>query len=148
MTRAAIGFAERIGVQTPMIVFNGALVIEPVSGQIIYENPIPLDLTREILRMAEEMGVYIQYFDRDQYYFARRCSYANAYGAHVGFAGIETKQPLSEWVTQPAAKLLADTRPEQRDEICAKFRERFGDSEDFEIVTVRGLGYKAVKKVE
>lgn len=127
MTSAAVGFARQLGVEAPMIVFNGSLVYDPVRREAIYENPIPLDLTREILRAAEDMGVYIQYFDRDQYYFARRCSYANAYGAHVGFAGIETKQPLSEWVTQPAAKLLADTRPEQRDEICAKFRERFGD---------------------
>ena len=29
-----------------------------------------------------------------------------------------------------------------------RLRERFRDCEDFEIVTVRGLGYKAVKKVE
>lgn len=126
MTRAAIGFAERIGVQTPMIVFNGALVIEPVSGQIIYENPIPLDLTREILRMAEEMGVYIQYFDRERFYYARKCSYSAAYGAHVGFGGVEVGQPMSEWVTQPAVKLLIDTRPEVRDAVCAQFQAAFG----------------------
>lgn len=29
-----------------------------------------------------------------------------------------------------------------------RLRDRFGDCTDFEIVTVRGLGYKAVKKVE
>lgn len=27
-----------------------------------------------------------------------------------------------------------------------RLRERFRDNEDFEIVTVRGLGYKAVRK--
>ena len=27
-----------------------------------------------------------------------------------------------------------------------RLRERLGDNDDFEIVTVRGLGYKAVKK--
>ena len=127
MTSAAVGFARQLGVDSPMIVFNGGLVYDPVHENVIYENPVPLDLTREILRMAEEMGVYIQYFDRDHYYFERRCSYANAYGAHVGFAGIETKQKLSEWVAQPASKLLIDTRPEIRDEVCAKFREAFGD---------------------
>ncbi|MGM9603413.1 MAG: helix-turn-helix domain-containing protein, partial [Faecousia sp.] len=29
-----------------------------------------------------------------------------------------------------------------------RLRDRFADCSDFEIVTVRGLGYKAVKKVE
>ena len=53
------------------------------------------------------------------------------------------------------------TRPQLMDEIWGMFsetdertvnthinrlRERFGDCDDFEIVTVRGLGYKAVKK--
>ena len=127
MTSAAIGFAQQIGVDSPMIVFNGGLVYDPVHRRAIYENPVPLPLTREILQMAEEMGVYIQYFDRDNYHFEKRCSYANAYGAHVGFAGIETKQKLSEWVTAPAAKLLIDTKPEIRDELCEKFRQAFGD---------------------
>lgn len=127
MTSAAIGFARQIGINAPLIVFNGGLVYDPADDQTIYENPIPLELTREILRMAEDMGVYIQYFDRNDYYFARRCSYANAYGAHVGFAGIETGCPLSGWVTRPAAKLLVDTRPEIRDEVCEKFRAAFGD---------------------
>lgn len=55
------------------------------------------------------------------------------------------------------------TRPQLMDEIWGMFsetdertvnthinrlRERFSDCRDFEIVTVRGLGYKAVKKVE
>lgn len=127
MTSAATGFARKIGVDSPMIVFNGALVYDPVRDEAIYENPIPLDLTREILRASEDMGVYIQYFDRNDYYFVRRGSYANGYGAHVGFAGIETGVPLSEYVQQPAAKLLAITRPEDRDAVCAQFRRQFGD---------------------
>lgn len=55
------------------------------------------------------------------------------------------------------------TRPQLMDEIWGMFsetdertvnthinrlRDRFSDCDDFEIVTVRGLGYKAVKKVE
>lgn len=127
MTSAAVEFARQIGIDTAMIVFNGGLVYDPVRDHTIYNNPIPFDLTQEILRRAEEMGVYIQYFDRRNYYFARRCSYANAYGAHVGFAGIETKQALSEFAKEPACKLLIDTRPEIRDELCEKFRADFGD---------------------
>ena len=126
MTSAALPFARQFGANAPVIVFNGGLVYDPVRQSAIYENPIPLALAREILRMAEQLGVYAQYFDRERYYFANRCSYANAYGAHVGIAGIETRQPLSQWITQPAAKLLMDTRPEQRDAICARFQQAFG----------------------
>lgn len=127
MTSAAVGFAQRLGVDSPMIVFNGGLVYDPVKHSTIYENPIPLPLTLEILRMAENMGVYAQYFDHDNYYFEKTCSYANAYGAHVGFAGKVTGRKLSDWVSAPAAKLLMDTRPEHRDEICARFQQAFGE---------------------
>lgn len=127
MTSAAVGFARQLDIVSPMIVFNGGLVYDPLKDHVIYEKPIDLALTREILRMAENMGVYAQYFDRESYYFERVCSYANAYGAHVGFAGKATGCKLSEWITAPAAKLLMDTRPEQRDAICAEFRQAFSD---------------------
>ncbi|MDD6188972.1 MAG: response regulator transcription factor [Clostridiales bacterium] len=43
-----------------------------------------------------------------------------------------------------------DTETESRtvDVHINRLRDRFRDSDDFEIVTVRGIGYKAVKKVE
>ncbi len=41
----------------------------------------------------------------------------------------------------------SDTDERTVDVHINRLRERFRDSEDFDIVTVRGLGYKAVKKI-
>ena len=80
--------------------------------------------------------------------------------------GVETILPQKEFYL--LYKLLSYpnkifTRPQLMDEIWGMFsetdertvnthinrlRDRFADCTDFEIVTVRGLGYKAVKKVE
>ncbi len=40
----------------------------------------------------------------------------------------------------------SDSEPRTVDVHINRLRDRFRDSEDFEIITVRGLGYKAVKK--
>lgn len=84
----------------------------------------------------------------------------------VTIHGEETTLPQKEFYL--LYKLLSYpnkifTRPQLMDEIWGVFsetdertvnthinrlRERFSDCSDFEIVTVRGLGYKAVKKVE
>ena len=40
------------------------------------------------------------------------------------------------------------TDPRTVDVHINRLRDRFSDCKDFEIVTVRGLGYKAVKKVD
>lgn len=83
----------------------------------------------------------------------------------VTFHGEETILPQKEFYL--LYKLLSYpnkifTRPQLMDEIWGMFsetdertvnthinrlRDRFADCKDFEIVTVRGLGYKAVKKV-
>lgn len=82
----------------------------------------------------------------------------------VTIHGVETILPQKEFYL--LYKLLSYpnkifTRPQLMDEIWGMFsetdertvnthinrlRERFSDCEDFEIITVRGLGYKAVKK--
>lgn len=84
----------------------------------------------------------------------------------VTIGGTETILPQKEFYL--LYKLLSYpnkifTRPQLMDEIWGMFsetdertvnthinrlRERFADCTDFEIVTIRGLGYKAVKKVE
>ena len=84
----------------------------------------------------------------------------------VTIHGAETILPQKEFYL--LYKLLSYpnkifTRPQLMDEIWGMFsetdertvnthinrlRERFSDCKDFEIITVRGLGYKAVKKVE
>ena len=40
----------------------------------------------------------------------------------------------------------SDATPRAVDVYMTKLREKFADCDDFEIVTVRGLGYKAVPK--
>ena len=40
----------------------------------------------------------------------------------------------------------SDATPRAVDVYMTKLREKFSDCDDFEIVTVRGLGYKAVPK--
>lgn len=84
----------------------------------------------------------------------------------VTTCGKETTLPQKEFYL--LYKLLSYpnkifTRPQLMDEIWGMFsetdertvnthinrlRDRFGDCPDFEIVTVRGLGYKAIKKTE
>lgn len=84
----------------------------------------------------------------------------------VTWGGVETPLPQKEFYL--LYKLLSYpgkifTRPQLMDEIwgmCSetdertvnthinRLRERFAGCTDFEIITIRGLGYKAVKKVE
>lgn len=84
----------------------------------------------------------------------------------VTIRGVETRLPQKEFYL--LYKLLSYpnkifTRPQLMDEIWGmlsetdertvnthinRLRDRFADCADFEIVTVRGLGYKAVKKCE
>lgn len=126
MTGAAMAFAQRMGIQSPMILYNGALVYDPTAERAIYERSIPLELAREILRRAEQLGLYIQYFDRGGYYFAERCQYTRTYANLIGVAGTEVGMALSEWIPANAMKLLMVTKEDERDAICERFQAEFG----------------------
>jgi len=82
----------------------------------------------------------------------------------VIFGGVETELPQKEFyllyklVTSPNRVFTrrqimddvwgpdSEADPHTLDVHISRLRERFKDNPDFEIVTVRGLGYKAVRK--
>ena len=50
MLEATLPIAQAIGVNAPMVLFNGAMVYDPASGSILRGRCIPRDTAVEVLR--------------------------------------------------------------------------------------------------
>ena len=59
MYRAALPVAKNLGVDAPIITYNGAL-IRTVSGKTLYSSFLPAELIREVLDFVEGQGWYMQ----------------------------------------------------------------------------------------
>ena len=94
MFEAALPVAKALGVDVPIISYNGALIKSP-SGHIYEEHLIDPLLTRDILTFCKERGWYIQSYSGGVLRYAEACEESRFYensqkltGMAVGWDGL------------------------------------------------------------
>ncbi|MGM0414551.1 MAG: Cof-type HAD-IIB family hydrolase [Bacillota bacterium] len=105
MFEAALPFLEKLELDTPLITYNGALVKDK-NRKVIQENLISNDLTKEVIKFAEDYGLHIHYYSAGNYYYRWENKYAREYAEVTGLSGIETRVKLEDYIERPALKLL------------------------------------------
>ena len=126
MYRAALPVARALGVDVPIITYNGA-VIKSVSGKVYDENFLPPDVVREALAFCRARDWHVQLYADDVLYFAEHDAYAEAYeenqalrGETVGWDGLAAH-------AEHVAKLLSiSDGAAQTAERVAALNEAFG----------------------
>lgn len=131
MPESMLPFAEKIGVNAPMILFNGALIYDHRTDEVLYSNPIPVDTAREVARMIESEGVYLQVYPGKGYYCNRRCEHTDRYEASIRVPCTELCMPVSQWMHSGMIKMLAIATPEIIDQLQIKLRAAFPKGVNF-----------------
>lgn len=131
MVEAMQPFARIIGVNAPMILFNGALIRDPWEGQTIFANPIPFEIARRVAKMVEDMGIYVQAYPGEGYFCNRRTEHTLGYERSIRVPCAELGVPVSEWMKGDMIKLLAIDTPERIDEAQRVLREAFAQGVSF-----------------
>lgn len=126
MYRAALPVARALGVDVPIITYNGA-VIKSVSGKVYDENFLPPDVVGEVLAFCRARDWHVQLYADDVLYFAEHDVYAVAYeenqalrGETVGWDG------LAAHAEHVAKLLVISDGAEQTAERVAALNEAFG----------------------
>ena len=118
-------FAEAIGVNAPVIAYNGALTVNLSDGSVSGRFPVPEALAREAAAMAEDLGAHVQAFQGDRYCYAQENVYSGRYAASIHWQGEALGRPLSQAFTGEADKLLVIQERENIAVWSERFRERF-----------------------
>ena len=95
MIEATLPIAEKIGVNAPMVLLNGAMVYDPESDRILAGTTIPCETAVSLLKEFEKRGAYMQAFPGRGFYFEKACDWTAYYSDKIGVIGIETGVPLS-----------------------------------------------------
>lgn len=79
MYPSALPVLRQIGVTSPSVILNGAQIRNPVTHEIVYEQSLGRELTREMLDFYRARGWYIQLYHDDKLLVAddgdERCKY-------------------------------------------------------------------------
>lgn len=61
-------YAQQLGIDVPIITYNGAMIQEALSEEVLYRRVIPVATAREILRWLLRNELRIQVYRRDKLY--------------------------------------------------------------------------------
>ena len=78
MYRASLPVALELGVNVPIITYNGAL-IKSVDGEIIYENCLPENIVVALVEFYQKRGWHLQGYSEDTLYVALFNSHVKDY---------------------------------------------------------------------
>ena len=115
MLEARLPLAARLGVNAPMLLYNGALAYDHRTDETIFTDQIPFETALDVAEMCEDMGYYIQCYPGKNYYCNRVTEYTRRYAANIHVDAIPVGMPVSAWMkAHPSGmqKLLLIDTPE------------------------------------
>jgi Cof subfamily protein (haloacid dehalogenase superfamily) len=126
MFRAVRPYALEVGIEDPLVCYQGAVVAEPMSGRWLRHVPIPLELARETIAALNEEGFGLNCYVGDELYVAEITPQAKQY---ADFQDLEVHPvgDLLQWLDKPPTKLVVIEDPQVLDDLKQRMLDRFGN---------------------
>lgn len=119
-------FAEKLGIDVPIIACNGALIKNALSGKEIFSSSMDIALANEITNFFHEQGIYVQAYVEDELWVEKDCTFARYY---ADYCKVEFKPVGDELfhLTKGPHKLLGITEDDQDlDGFMRMIEKKFG----------------------
>ena len=128
MLEAMLPLARSIGVNAPMLLYNGAMLYDHNADEVLYAPRIAYETALGIVKLVEQMGFYIQLYPGKGYFCNEPNDYTRAYARqiHVDFTPVH--MPMAQWLEQHPSdmqKMLVIDTPEGADRCQAALRAAF-----------------------
>jgi Cof subfamily protein (haloacid dehalogenase superfamily) len=118
--------AEKLDIRRPLVCYQGALVGDPITGEVLVHRPIEAPLAREILSaMPEEHARRSNLYVDDELYVweenAATLRYSQVAGVPMHVVG-----NLARWIERSTTKIVTVGTPESMDALRDAMQPRFG----------------------
>jgi Cof subfamily protein (haloacid dehalogenase superfamily) len=124
MFRSVRPYLEELGLDEPVVCYQGAVVAEP-DGRFLLHEPIPLELAREAIEALEEEPFHLNCYVGDELYVAEVTEEARRYADFQNLP-IHPVGDLLDWLEEPPTKLVSVGEPRALDGLEERLRARFG----------------------
>jgi Cof subfamily protein (haloacid dehalogenase superfamily) len=125
MFRSVRRYALEADISDPVVCYQGAVVADPRSGEVLRHVPMPLEEAREAIAVVEELGYTILVYVDDELYVSRETPESDAY---AGFQHLEV-HPVGDalaWLPKAPTKLVTVGDPVALDGLEVELKTRFG----------------------
>jgi hypothetical protein len=123
--RSVMPFYDLLDLDTPMINYNGALVIDPTCQHVLMHRPIPAKTCRGIIQLARRTyGEVLVSAEVMDHWFTDR--FDPAYNTETGqLFSPDTVAPVESWTDQSMTKLLFLGVPARLPEVAEAIHREF-----------------------
>lgn len=134
MFKSALVYAQQLGLDVPIITYQGGLVKNAFSKDVLYNKTLPLDICQKIIRICKEKSLHLQIYIGDEYYIEEENKYSDIYYKNVGVKG-QLVESFDKFLVDEPNKVLIIDEPDRIIEIRNEFVELF--SSEIEVTTSR-----------
>ena len=117
-------YAERLGLDVPLVTYNGALVKGSLSGKVFYEHKMTLKTANEVLAYCREKGYYLQLYVGDSILIHTENDCSRMYSKISGIQTTAIGDAVYHTDEAPY-KILVMTKPEEFQQVWQCIAERF-----------------------
>lgn len=126
MFRSARPFADEAGVVDPVVCYQGGMIVDPVTEEVLHHDPVPLELAREAIEATRAEGLTINIYLDEEIYVDRRTAATEEYVA-IQKAPIPVHEvgDLLAWLDRAPTKLVSIDDADRLLAVEGGLRERF-----------------------
>ncbi|MEG6523037.1 Cof-type HAD-IIB family hydrolase [Desulfotomaculum sp. 1211_IL3151] len=124
---SALPYAKELGLNLPLITYQGALVKEIQTDEILIHRPVPLDPAREVIQRCRQLGYHINVYVNDTLYVEKMSPEAAAYQKISGIPAHPVGD-LLEFLKEAPTKVLLVGSSEKLDELEQEMTKQYSTS--------------------
>lgn len=126
MYRSALPYIEQLRLNVPVITYQGGLIKNALSHEVLYNCSIPLKIAKEIIKKTSSDNVYLQVYIGDEYYIQEHNDLSELYRLNTGVAGIAVGT-LDKFIKKDPSKLLIIDEPGRILKMREEYESLFGE---------------------
>jgi len=121
---SASRYAQELGLNIPLVTYNGALVKNSLGHEVLYEKNLPLKEARYVVEVCREFDCQLNVYFEDKLYVEKGNSWAKRYANKVNVP-LNEVDDLLDFLKMSPIKILAMGE----EEILHMLRKRLADRE-------------------
>jgi Cof subfamily protein (haloacid dehalogenase superfamily) len=127
MFAAARPFARALGIDGPMVCYQGAAIFDAASGATLRETPVRQDVTREVLQWAHDHGVHAQCYANDTLFIEQVNRFSKRYTDLARVEPVIVPSLRAAFADRPTIKIVIVDDADRADQHLAALRALLGE---------------------
>ena len=118
-------FAQQLGISLPIICYQGALIGDAASGDVLWHRTMPLPLARRVIEEVRTSGLHLNLFLNDEYFVEDANETAQRYSS-VAKVPLHAVADLLHFLEREPTKIVAIGDEDKASTLVKHLQETFG----------------------